>query len=109
MFGIIEEGELTKKQRQALDSTLSVVSACYEDDGITKKGRTWGELMRITGLSRGALSKHLKRLIVQGVIKPKVNENNLRIFYEVTGNGITVKGRTLDRSRKIYKRYTITL
>lgn len=82
------EGKLTKKQEQALN-TMEIIAKAFYDEQYNKRRRTWRELKRMTGLSDGAISKHLKELIRQGVVK--------RVFavthYEYTGESVDIKGK----------------
>jgi hypothetical protein len=65
-WAIVTEGELTKKQEQALATMKKIMKAC---DG---KSMNMKELKLATKLSASALSKHLRELIHQGVIEGKV-------------------------------------
>lgn len=71
VFKWVEEikGELTKKQEQALATMKKIMEACDE------KLMNMKELKRATKLSASALSKHLRELIRQGVIKGNVVVN----------------------------------
>lgn len=92
----IVEGKLTRKQQQALETTENVIRAFYDTEN-KKISRTWNDLLEITGLSKGALSKHLKELVRQDVVKGvvKTHKNRLTIFYVYTKKVFRIKGKTL--------------
>ena len=65
-WATVIEGELTKKQEQAVATMETIAKAC---DG---KSMNMKELKRATKLSAGALSEHLRELVSQGVIEGRV-------------------------------------
>lgn len=46
---------------------------------LSQQSRTVNELVEITGLSQSALSQHLKRMLVMGVLT-RVRQGNFRIY-----------------------------
>ena len=92
----IVEGKLTKKQKQSLESIEDIMRSFYNNKN-KKTQRTWNDLKRVTMLSSGALSKHLKELVRQGVVKGivRVHENRLTIFFEYTEKVFRIKGKIL--------------
>jgi hypothetical protein len=95
LFGYIIQGELTGKDKQRLETIDDILRAFYNGKH-EKIPRKWNDLLAITGLSNAVLSKHLRELIRQGVVKGEVKapENTMEIFYEYTGKSYVVKGRT---------------
>jgi hypothetical protein len=113
LFSVVEHNKLTKKQEIALNSKINIVSAFYDADGTGKHTRTWGQLKELTGLSSGALSKHLKELLLDNVICRHKNWQPVRgktgvhptSSYEITGKSIEVEGKqsqTLEDDCRIY-------
>jgi DNA-binding Lrp family transcriptional regulator len=94
MINVSTEGKLTKKQEQALRTIETIIRAFYNDKS-EKQERTRNELKQVTKLSSGVLSKHIKELICQGVIKGtvKIIQNRQTICYEYTENFIEIKGK----------------
>jgi len=90
----IVEGGLSKKQHQALETKDVIIRAFYDTQN-ERTPRTWNALLEITGLSRGALSKHLKELVRQGVVEGyvKVYHDRLTTFYEYTEKFFRLKGK----------------
>jgi DNA-binding Lrp family transcriptional regulator len=94
LFSYIIHGELTGKHKQALQTIDDILRAFYNEKH-EKEPRKWNDLMKITGLSNAVLSKHLRELIRQGVVKGEVRvpENKMEIFYEYTGKAYIVEGQ----------------
>jgi len=76
-WATVIEGELTKKQKQALATMKKIMKACDE------KSMNMKELKRATKLSTGALSEHLRELIRQGVIGGRVVVNKANRMEDV--------------------------
>jgi hypothetical protein len=81
-----------------LATIKKIVNAFYDKD----KGahmcfpRTWGNIKRLTGLSAGVLSKHMRTLINQDVVKveKKLGEDGkLKTFYTYTRKAFTIEGK----------------
>jgi DNA-binding Lrp family transcriptional regulator len=94
----IIEGALTKKQEQALNTMITIIDAFYGERE-NKQMRTWRELEQATGLSTGALSKHLRNLIDQGVIK------KVPVHYEYTEEPIKIKGEKRLKMQEVTRFY----
>lgn len=105
-FNYETSAKLTEKQKQALQTVKNIVLAFYDDD--KKKQRTWTKLRELTRLSSGALSKHLRELVKQGVVKGEVkinDKNNMQVFYEYTEEFFVVEGKedsTLIPAGRVY-------
>jgi len=77
-------------------STIKKIIEAFYDDKCQKVWRTWVDLKQTSGLSSGALSKHIKELVRQEVVKGevKVNEKNrLKVFYTYTEKAFHIKGK----------------
>ena len=100
------EGELTRKQKQRLETIYDILRAFYNERN-EKTPRTWNDLTRITRLSSGTLSKYLKELVRQGVVRgiigihkeEKEKDGEIKIrerlipFYEYTEGFLSIKGK----------------
>jgi DNA-binding Lrp family transcriptional regulator len=97
------EGELTKKQEQALATMKTIVNACSEKPMSVK------QLKQATKLSASALSKHLRELIRQGVIKGKVvlNEANRMedVFTHNPSAALKMKGKKPQSVEETFRIY----
>ena len=93
-------GKLTKKQKQALN-TMETITRAFYDEQYNNRRRTWRELKQMTGLSNGALSKHLKELIDQHVVRrvPAVT------YYEYTGESVCIKGKKRQKMQEVTRFY----
>ncbi|MGA2308746.1 MAG: hypothetical protein ABSG57_04250 [Candidatus Bathyarchaeia archaeon] len=94
LIGTECEGKLTEKQQQALRTKEKIIRAFYDEN--EKKHRSWSELKSLTKLSSGALSKHLRELVSQGVVKRKIiinEKNSMREVYEYTEKFLVVRGK----------------
>lgn len=95
-FAFIEEGELTKKQRQKEDTIRCIMTALNNHVDMT-----WTELIEASQLSKSILHKHLIEMIKQGVVKGTVkvkkdkNDKNdrLKTVYEYTGKAFKITGK----------------
>jgi DNA-binding Lrp family transcriptional regulator len=67
--------------------------AFYTDD--KKEFKTWAKLKEITKLSNGTLSKYIKELIEEEVVRGevKVVNNRLETLYEYTQKGVRMTGK----------------
>lgn len=56
------------------------------------------EIKQLTGLSKGILSKHIRELVKQGVIKGEVRvaNNKLTMFFTATGKPYVTEGKIED-------------
>lgn len=106
-FGVATavEGELNKKQEQALATMKRICKAC---DG---RELTFKQLKEVTKLSMGVLSKHLRELIRQKTIEGKVRVNEkgklemVFIYDHSTSHAITMKGKKpqpVEETSRIY-------
>jgi DNA-binding MarR family transcriptional regulator len=103
-FGITKVGYLTKKQEKTLEEIEKMCHLFYEEDKSGRYGltqRTWGELLSLSHVSKGFLSKHLRELISQGVVEKKVNmepDGKVNIFYTYTEKSFEIHGKAPDPS-----------
>lgn len=89
---------MTTKQRQALNTIQTIIEAFYDEQD-NKQTRTWRELQQTAGLSAGALSKHLRDLIGQGVIK------KVPAHYEYTERPVNIKGKKHRKVQEVIRFY----
>jgi hypothetical protein len=117
-FGITKVGYLTKKQEKTLEEIEKICYLFYDEHksgqyGLTQ--RTWGELLSLSYVSKGFLSKHLRELISQGVVEKhaKVEFNGkVDIFYTYTEKSFEIHGKApepsvLDGARVYYDKNKI--
>jgi hypothetical protein len=90
-----EIGELTEKQKQRLATIQKILSAFFNEKE-ERIALTWAQLKQITKISQPALSKYMKELVAQNVIKgqSKVDNERLKVFYEYDGKqSFEIKGK----------------
>lgn len=90
-------GTLTKKQLQKIKTMGTIVESLY-DEQANCIWRTVLEITRATGLSRGVLSRHIRELVKQGVIKGEVRVagDRLTMFFAATGKPYVTEGKIED-------------
>lgn len=97
LIAYIIHGELTGKDKQRMETIDDILRAFYNEKH-EKQPRKWNDLLEITGLSNAALSKHLRELIRQRVVRGEVRVENrdspMETFYEYTGKAFKITGRT---------------
>lgn len=102
-FNVAAKGKLSKKQEQALKTKEKIVRAFYDKDGVYTQRRTWKELKRLSKLSSGAVSKHLKDLVKQEMVVGKViidEKGSMKTVFEYNPDKcLDVKG---DDRREVY-------
>jgi DNA-binding Lrp family transcriptional regulator len=104
-YGI--KGKLTKKQEQAL-KTMKEISYAFYDEKDNKHQRTMKELKQITGLSSGVLSKHVRELVKQDVIRGtiKVQNNRLTAFFEYNDRAaVKLEGKKPEKIKEAARIY----
>jgi hypothetical protein len=113
LFSVIVHGKLTKKQQTALNSKKRILNAFYDVDEIEKHTRTWKQLKELTELSSGALSKHLKELLLGNVVCRRKSWESVQgkthvhpiSLYEITGKPIEITGkeRAVEEAVRFYQ------
>ncbi|GEM_PF-3267518 len=72
-----------KLREIAEENKKRILSALYTGP------KTWNELLKITGFSRGTLAKHLKRLLDEGLISEEIDRRDRRIkIYRINEKGL---------------------